>query len=337
MRNNLLFISSLLVCSTVSASLGLLGKGINLGNVLEAPTEGAWAPPAQEAYFDQYKQKQFSTIRIPVRWDQHTMTTAPYTINATWLARVQEIVGWSLQRNFNTIINAHHDDWMDNSTNFNQMLPRYLAIWDQVTKAFSNAPTECGTATGCLIFEAINEPVSLTVDQLNTLQQDWYNLIRAAPGHKNRWLFMGGLQWMSPYWLINNPTSLIIPGLASGDPRIGIEVHSYDPFKFTSPPISINSWGSSTDRTTALSMFQDVTQWSQQYAKNIPILLGEFACSVEQSNTTARLAWWNAYANFAEQVNLVGFCMWDDDGEYETFHRQQLTWEEDVLQAIGLQ
>jgi hypothetical protein len=26
--------------------------GINLGNVLEAPVEGAWAPVAQEYYFD---------------------------------------------------------------------------------------------------------------------------------------------------------------------------------------------------------------------------------------------------------------------------------------------
>ena len=29
--------------------------GINLGNVLEAPMEGAWAPAAQEYYFDDYK------------------------------------------------------------------------------------------------------------------------------------------------------------------------------------------------------------------------------------------------------------------------------------------
>jgi len=320
----------------VEANLGLFGKGINLGNTLEAPTEGAWAPPAQEAYFDQYKQKGFSMVRIPIRWDEHTMTKEPYTINATWLARVQQVVGWSLQRNLNTIINAHHDDWMDDSKTFTKMLPRYLAIWDQVTKAFSNAPTECGTATGCLMFEAINEPVSLTIDQLNTLQQDWYTLIRAAPGHKNRWLFTGGLHWMNPEWLINNPTSLIIPGLASGDPRIGIEVHSYDPHKFTSPPVSITNWGSPSDRSTTDEMFQNVTNWSKKYAKNIPILLGEFACTNEQPNTTARLAWWNAYAQDTEQVNLIGFCMWDDNGKYKTFNRANLTWEEDVLHAIGL-
>jgi endoglucanase len=326
----------LLVLPTVTASLGLLGKGINLGNVLEAPTEGAWAPPAQSSYFDQYKMKGFTTVRIPIRWDQHTQTEAPYQINATWLARVQEVVGWSLQRNFNTIINAHHDDWMDNSTTFTQMLPRYLAIWQQVTTVFSNAPSECGTSTGCLMFEALNEPVSLTIDQLNTLQQDWYTLIRGTTGHKNRWLLVGGLQWMNPAWLISNPTALIIPGLADGDTRIGVEVHSYDPFKFTSPPVSIHSWGSSADRATALDMFQNVAAWATKYAKGIPLVLGEFACSIEQSNTTARLAWWNAFAQDAEQVQLMGFCIWDDDGEYLTFDRKDLTWNEAVLQAIGL-
>jgi len=32
-----------------------MGIGINLGNTLDAPTEGAWAPKAEESFFDEYK------------------------------------------------------------------------------------------------------------------------------------------------------------------------------------------------------------------------------------------------------------------------------------------
>ena len=33
----------------------LMGVGINLGNTLEAPIEGQWAPRAQESFFDEFK------------------------------------------------------------------------------------------------------------------------------------------------------------------------------------------------------------------------------------------------------------------------------------------
>ena len=127
--------TSLVVLLLCSSPLPSLSIGINLGNVLEAPTEGAWAPVAQEYYFDEYKAKNFTHVRIPVRWDKHMGTAAPYTIDATFLARVHEIVSWGLARNLTLIINSHHDDWMDNKDNFSSMLPRFLALWTQVAGA----------------------------------------------------------------------------------------------------------------------------------------------------------------------------------------------------------
>jgi len=95
------------ICACIASANAL---GINLGNVLEAPTEGAWAPAAQEYYFADYKQRGFTTVRVPVRWDNHTAQDAPYTIDPSFMARVQQVVGWSLAQNLTTIINAHHDE-----------------------------------------------------------------------------------------------------------------------------------------------------------------------------------------------------------------------------------
>lgn len=113
--------------------------------------EGAWAPAAQEYYFDDYKMRGFTAVRIPVRWDNHTQRSPPYAIDASFLARVQQVVGWSLSRNLTTIVNAHHDDWVNSEANFEAMLPRYLAIWAQVAAAFAPAPA-------ALRFETLNEP-----------------------------------------------------------------------------------------------------------------------------------------------------------------------------------
>ncbi len=98
------------VCACISFLHPANALGINLGNVLEAPTEGAWAPAAQEYYFADYKQRGFTTVRVPVRWDNHTAQAAPYTIDPSFMARVQQVVGWSLAQNLTTIINAHHDE-----------------------------------------------------------------------------------------------------------------------------------------------------------------------------------------------------------------------------------
>ena len=66
-----------------------MGMGINLGNTLEAPLEGAWAPKATQTDFDQYKAKGFSNVRIPIRWDNHTARTPPYTVDEIFMAHVE--------------------------------------------------------------------------------------------------------------------------------------------------------------------------------------------------------------------------------------------------------
>ena len=44
-----------------------LGMGINLGNLFEAPTIGAWGVVPDSAYFREIKSKGFASLRLPVR------------------------------------------------------------------------------------------------------------------------------------------------------------------------------------------------------------------------------------------------------------------------------
>src|SRR5271168_4857847 len=70
-----------------------LRKGINAGNALDAPTEGAWGPRLEEAYFDYVASAGFDHVRLPVRFSAHADAAAPFTIDPTFLARVDWAVG----------------------------------------------------------------------------------------------------------------------------------------------------------------------------------------------------------------------------------------------------
>ena len=44
----------------------LIGRGVNLGNALEAPEEGKWGVRLKEQYFDLIAGAGFTSVRIPV-------------------------------------------------------------------------------------------------------------------------------------------------------------------------------------------------------------------------------------------------------------------------------
>jgi endoglucanase len=83
--------------STPSRSVNL-NRGINFGNMLEAPNEGEWGLRVQEEYFDRAKEAGFDFVRLPIRWSTHAEQESPYTIDPAFLARVDEVVNWALNR-----------------------------------------------------------------------------------------------------------------------------------------------------------------------------------------------------------------------------------------------
>ena len=299
--------------------------GINLGNVLEAPTEGEWAPVAQEYYFDDYRAQNFTRVRIPIRWDRHMGTSPPYNIDSTFMARVHEVVGWGLSRNLTVLVNSHHDDWIDNQSNFTAMLPRFLALWTQVANSFSTAPSN-------LLFEVINEPISLTLSQLNVLYARVVPLMRE--NNPVRPIYLGGLSWMNPSWIEKNPDGVTFPPLQNGlpDSMLRLEVHSYDPYTFClqNPPTSA-SWGTSSDVAAVAQMYSDLAVWSKNHG-NKAVYMGEAGCQVAAPSRQDRLLWYSTVGKAS--MDLEGLTIWDDFGNWKIYDRNQRTWDTGVLQAL---
>ena len=84
-----------------------MGVGINLGNTFESA--GSWIAPTGVTSYEQawgspiitremitgYAECGFGVLRIPVAWSN--MMGEDYTIDATYLARVKQVVGWALE------------------------------------------------------------------------------------------------------------------------------------------------------------------------------------------------------------------------------------------------
>src|SRR5687768_6157842 len=82
-------------CSAVTAETCTiarsLGRGINMGNMLDAPREGDWGVKFEPAFADLVAGR-FRTVRIPVRWSNHAAPTADARIDETFAKRVDEVV-----------------------------------------------------------------------------------------------------------------------------------------------------------------------------------------------------------------------------------------------------
>ncbi len=299
-----------------------MGIGINLGNTLDAPEEGAWAPAAKESFFVEYKQKGFTNVRIPTQWGHHIEENAPYRVNATFMDRVEQIVDWSLGRGFVTVLNTHHDEWLEND--FEAQLPRFEALWTQIAERFQGKDET-------LLFEVYNEPHAsgFTVDDLNAMNAAALRIIRES--NPTRIVLFGGLQYMNPSWVVSNPHAMVFP---ANDTQLMLEIHNYDPYHYAGAPSAItsHSWGSDADRAALTQWCDQIGNWSEN--KGVPIYYGEFGCTNSQTAETGRYVWYDAHRAEIEARGWAA-AVWDDDGYYGVFDRNADKWDEQLLKALG--
>jgi hypothetical protein len=305
-RINIMSLLLLLAAVSMNAQLSPhdaakgMARGINIGNTMEPPTEGAWGnPPVQEHAFDDYKNAGFTAIRIPITWDGHTSTTPPYAIDSAWLARVEQVVDWGLRRRLFIIINAHHESWIKNSfTTAN--IARFDSIWSQVAARFKNK-------SDSLMFEIINEPYPMSEPNVNALNAQVLKIIRQT--NPVRIVSFSGYMWSNSDQLV---TAAI---LDSSDKYLIGYYHSYDPYPFGL--IGTGTYGSAADINATKAKFDQVTSWSNK--NNIPVILGEFGY-IDTCEYNSRMC---AYGTVVDQSLSHGVpsSAWDDGGSFPIYNR----------------
>ena len=109
-----------------------LGRGINLGNALEAPHEGDWGVTLKAEYFSKIKAAGFQNVRIPVRWSAHAASEAPFTIEPKFFA--SRLACRQASNRLVPVLNMHHFDEIYKDPDANR--GRFVARWQQIAEHY---------------------------------------------------------------------------------------------------------------------------------------------------------------------------------------------------------
>src|SRR6185369_8501473 len=135
-----------------------LGRGINLGNMLDPPQEGDWGVRLEPAYIGLVAGA-FSTVRLPVRWSNHAAPTADATLDPVFAARVDKAIDALLAKGVYVIVDVHHysqlsgDNLHPNEFAVDPAVleTRLVNMWRQIGQRYKDRSPK-------LLFELLNEP-----------------------------------------------------------------------------------------------------------------------------------------------------------------------------------
>jgi aryl-phospho-beta-D-glucosidase BglC (GH1 family) len=268
--------------------------GINFGNTMESPNEGDWqTSKLTESYVKFVKQIGFNSVRIPCNWHwSHLSDRSKAKIDAAWLNRVKEVVGWCVANDMYVILNAHGDiGWLENNVNTKKkdsVNAMQKALWEQIATTMRDFDEH-------LIFAGANEPAVDNAEEmavLDSYHQTFVNAVRATGGRNSyRVLVVQGptTNGELTYNLMNTLPVDPVPN------RLMVEIHNYTPATFTIVLDGDVSWGKMVyywgagnhstiepDRNATYGEEDEILDEFQKMKlkfvdKGIPVVLGEYA------------------------------------------------------------
>src|SRR5262249_30726318 len=177
------------------ATAAAIGRGVNFGNMLEAPTEGAWGLSVTDDFINKAAAAGFTAVRLPVRWSNHANADAPFTIDAAFLSRVESIVDKLLAKNLVVVLNMHHYHQLDGDPLDAGEFPvaegvvdvRYVMLWEQIATRFQSRGAR-------LVLELYNEPHGrINGEPWNVLAARALGVVRKT--NPNRVVVIGPTSW----------------------------------------------------------------------------------------------------------------------------------------------
>lgn len=300
-----------------------LGRGINLGNALEAPQEGAWGVFLQEEYFTAIAEAGFQHVRVPIRWNAHALAAPPYTIDPDFFARIDWVVEQATANGLLVVLNIHHYEGMFSDHRGHS--ERFIALWRQIAEHYADAPDS-------VLFELLNEPH----DGLTS--RAWNAIVPAAiaairPSNPTRNLIVGPGNWYN----ISQLNALSLP---AEDGHLIVTVHYYEPFHFThqgaewvagSSPWLGTMWeGDRNQRRAVEADLGRAARWGK--ANGYPIYLGEFG-AYSRAEMDSRARYTAFVARTAESLGM-SWAYWEFGAGFGAYERGTGTWKEELLTAL---
>jgi aryl-phospho-beta-D-glucosidase BglC (GH1 family) len=306
----------------------------NIGNTLDAiPDETSWGnPPITKALFDKERSQGFRSVRIPVTWQSHMQSTAPYTVDPTWMARVKQVVDWALSDGLYVEINVHHDswEWISNmTTQHDAVVAQFNALWTQIAAEFKDEPRK-------LLFESDNEPQFANatsaqdtqfLDELNT---SFFHIVRNSGGKNATRLLVLPTLGCTPSQPLMDDLSAEMASL--NDPNLIATVHYYSFWPFSVNIAGFTTFNAQTQQDL-LDTFGRI--YNTFIAKGIPVYLGEYGLlnSPDYTNPNSivepgEMLKYFELLGYEARINHVTTALWDA-GNY--LNRNTLQWRDTNL------
>jgi endoglucanase len=346
---------------TVAGAAGMAGspnpsllRGMNLGNRLDAPNEGDWGPVLHASDFVHIAKRGFDHIRLPVRFNAHALDEFPYTVDETFLARVDWAVEQALSNGLAIIVDFHH--YEEFHTDPVTHAPRFVGIWSQLATRYRHMPP-------AVVFELLNEPNGSLNAYWNGYAQKAIEVIRTT--NPTRLLIVDAEEWAGP-------TALGRLALPADDPNVIATIHAYDPVLFTlqgaefagpafstsgvvypgppstplvpTPGALAESWVADWfQRYNALPGDQNPSSPAQVgrifgYAASYMattgkrVYNGEWGCT-QNADMASRVRWMRDVRRESERLGM-GWAVWDDGGGISLFNADAGTWNEELLATL---
>ncbi|MFF0160610.1 cellulase family glycosylhydrolase [Streptomyces sp. NPDC005263] len=317
------------------SAVAAMQPGWNLGNTYDAiPDETSWGnPPVTQALLKKVKSQGFRSIRLPVTWGTHQGAAPDYPIDATWMAKVRQVVDWAQAEGLYVLLNMHHDSWMwvnQLPADHDAVLARYDATWTQIAAAFRDTSPK-------VVFESINEPTfsGTSGDEenyrlLKELNSELHRIVRASGGRNaTRLLVLPTLYTNADQSRLD---ALAAELTALNDPMVATTIHFYGFW-----PFSVNIAGYTRFDATSE---QDLTgtfdrAYNTFVAHGIPVIIGEYALLAYDHNRPGiiergeQLKYFEFLGDYARRRKLTTM-LWDA-GQF--LNRTTLQWRDPELFA----
>jgi endoglucanase len=300
------------------------GRGMNLGNALEAPKEGDWGVTLRKEFFQKIKEAGFDTVRLPICWATHAAGSAPYKIDPKFFERVNWTVNLCHALRLTLILDMHHDnELMENPDKYRE---RYLALWRQIAQHYQDCPSD-------VAFELLNEPHgNLNAEKWNKLLAEAIAVIRST--NPTRPIVVGPVGWNG----IGELGSLELP---EKDRNLVVTVHYYNPFKFTHQGASwvgdqSQKWlgtkwlGDKAEQQAIERDLDTAIAWAVQHRR--PMFLGEFG-AYDKADLESRARW----TRFVAQETLrrkMGYAYWEFCAGFGVYDPVKNKWIEPLKDAL---
>jgi endoglucanase len=313
-----------------AATAAAIGRGVNFGNMLDAPTEGAWGLTVTDDFIDKASAAGFTSVRLPVRWSNHASADAPFTIDAAFMGRIDSVIDKLLAKGSVVILNMHHYRQLDGDPLDAGERPvadaavdvRFVMLWEQLAAHFQGRSPR-------LVFELYNEPHGRLNGELwNLLAARALRVVRRT--NPDRVVVIGPTTW-------NSASDLRLLKMPN-DANLIATVHNYAPFPFThqgaewvNPVLPVGVTCCSPAQEAELTAPLDVAKaWSA--ATRYPVYVGEFG-AYNKADDASRIDF-NRKMRQAIEARGMTWGYWEFAAGFGVYDPVRLSFRQGLLDSL---